>query len=217
MPTKVHYTPHPPYTRRPKGMFTRNRHKVAKICRRIINSQAEHKFLDVTNDPSPTHPTSGGVIIELNNVPQGDTMSSRDGAQIRCTGGYFGVTILPHASSTYPTICTFWIIQDRAPTGTPSCATVLQADSRTLWQPLMPLLYTSRQRFKVLKHFHMQVTLTDQHPIVRQMHYRIKGPTIWDVSNAAIMKGAIYLVYTSNDDTHTPEVMYYSRITYTDL
>lgn len=53
--------------------------KIATVpqVKRLINAQAEHKFLDTLVNQSVD---SAGVIWQLSAVPQGDTASSRDGA-----------------------------------------------------------------------------------------------------------------------------------------
>lgn len=157
--------------------------------------------------------SSTGVVNNLTNIGQGDSVSTRTGNSI-FVRSIFGRIAISHnnaSNNTFHRIILFIDTQNVSDTS-PAVTDVLQASGITA-----PLNRETVGRFKILMDRYFATNTVDTSSKVikinKQMrhHVRFNGATSND-----IQKGGIYILMLSSEPTNTPSYTYTLRTSYHD-
>jgi len=187
-----------------------------------MNGIMEKKHWDWQNDntginPPPWAPTSGGLVWSMiQRLPIGDTSVTRDGNQVFMRSLDFGVHGEVNAAATRPTyLCGKVILFHNDTLHSTTADHILETISQTVYQPLVPINFENKTRFKILKQFRLYMDTTHYTACCKLFHVKLNTKAIWDTATNMIKGEVILLLYT-NDDANPPDVYVHSRITFND-
>lgn len=184
---------------------------VQRINRRVnkLLRGVEKKFHDVQPiSQTPTNTT--GVVLNITDLDEGDTSSTRTGEKVTCKSLYFKGEIAKHASATSTKVRIFLARQKN--NQVPAINGILQ--SGTINAP-----YNVEFK-KLVEVFNDRTFIVDATTPKIQYNYMIPKEFQISFSGAAgtdLGSNSVYLCMISSEATNTPTVSGYSRMLYTDL
>ncbi len=189
---------------------------VAYSIKKLMN--VEFKFHDVqlmaqaiTNTP---------IITQLTNIPQGDTDTSRDGAQVKLTRHLLRYTISSNALATDGHIVRCMIIHDKQTNGAIYSDSDLLQDVSNLNNLTSPLNLDNKYRFRVLyDKVHTLVTTASNGQIYKayindmdlRLRFESSTPSIADLNSSSLS----FIMMASNPN-NSPSITLFSRVRYVD-
>ncbi len=184
-------------------------YKLATAIASTINT--EYKFFDIENNANPT---TTGSLQYLNLVDQGDTSITRDGATARMKSLAMKWRAVQHASATNTFLRVLLFIETQPSGVTAGIADILQSVST-----LSPREMLTRGNFIILKDWHVSLDSTADTSAYKEFYREIDLKTLWDGTGAGIAdleRGAIGVVFLSNEATNAPGVDFFSRVRFVD-
>lgn len=179
-----------------------------------VKSLINVEFKHVDTAPNAWTVASGGVVLAMNAIAEGDASNERDGLSVRNKSLYLRATISEHASAQ-KTLIRMMIVKDQQPNGTtPAITDILEAAD---WRALMNNINTRRFKVLVAKDYALSNNGNGivQDNIYKELNFHTKylgsGGAATDIGY-----NGIYLVALSNQPTYTPTIDYSARIRYID-
>lgn len=187
---------------------------VAYGIKKLMN--VEFKFHDVQN--TVTAITRTPNIIQLTNIPQGDTSESRDGAQIKITRLTIKYIISGSPSSVF-TWVRVMLVHDKQTNQAIYTDSDLLQDVSAFDSLVSANNLDNKYRFRVLYNkvhrFSNVGNNSSYSEIMKDLDMRIRfdnsTSTIADLTSSSLS-----LVFISNEDTNSPLLTLFSRIRYVD-
>ncbi len=189
--------------------------KIAQSMKRIIN--VEIKNFDVSQ--SSTAITVTPVIVQLTNIAQGDTTSTRDGAQLRTVSLSFNYTLVQNASASISSV-RLMLVHDR------QTNQAIYAIGDLLDVVTIPSIFVSPRNLDNLKRFHV---LYDVHHLLqensnnagfnRKKHFKKNMIVRYDASTPSIADltyNSLSLVLVGSEATNTPAITFITRLRFVD-
>lgn len=187
--------------------------------KRVIN--VEYKFFDVTGNGT-TIPDGVGTIVQLSNIPQGDTDITRDGAQVKLMSIDFKAILTVNTSDANTgTACTVALIVDKQTNGAIYATGDLLASTANVLSIVSSNNLDNKYRFKVLKRWivkmdnlaNPKVILKYHHKFHNKMKLRFESstPSIADLNSRSLS-----LLFISNQATNVPQITFFNRLRYVD-
>lgn len=180
---------------------------VAKTVAGLIN--VEFKVKNTTN-PAYT-PDSSGQVVQLTDIDQGDSSSTRDGGQVKLKSIEAKWHILKHASATYTMVRLIWFIDLIGTNADPPTVDELLSASNTY----TPRNLNNKHRFLILKDY--RVALGDVTVKVGEWFKKVNAIATYSTSNGTDYTGnQIWLAMLSSEATNTPTIAMYNRVRFLD-
>ncbi len=187
---------------------------VAYGVKKLLN--VEYKFHDVQLTTSAITPT--GTIVQLTNIPQGDTDISRDGAQVKLTSTVSKFFIASN-SSAFQTNIRVMLVLDKQTNGAIYTMLDLLKDTDGNDIIVSQLNLDNQYRFRVLYDKVISLSnvgITSAHRAIHKklqhkLRFESSTPSIADLNSKSFS-----LVFISNQTTNSPLVTLFSRIKYLD-
>ncbi len=193
-------------------------HQVYKL-KRLIN--VEQKFFDVTS-ASTLIPDGVGTIIQLTNIPQGDTDETRDGAQVKLTSWSFKAVC-----SVDPTIAangvflTVMLVEDKQTNQAIYTTATLMASTANVLGVVSALNLDNKFRFKVHKRWIFQLNTSSGPRKVLKFYKKFNNKMFLRFDNstpaiADLTTKSLSLLVISNIATTEPQITFFNRLRYVD-
>lgn len=180
--------------------------RIALATKALLN--VEHKFQDksVTSNPD-----NSGSTAKLFDPAQGTSVSNRGGDSVKLANLTFRAIMNKSGSATNTNLRVIVFRGNRENGTTPSVSALLQTTS-----VISPKNHDNRFDTKIL--FDRVFQMNDGATTMRQLNLNIKLGTHVNFSSGttSIEDGGIYILLLSDQSTNTPQIKYYSRITYVD-
>ncbi len=187
---------------------------MVKSVKRLINVEIKNFDVQLTSQDIDIVP----VITQLSNIPQGDTTSTRDGAQCKMVGLELSFRIVQAAAASI-TSCRIMLVLDKQTNQAIYVANDLLADVTISDGIISPRNLDNSRRFTVL----YDRTFTMQDGGVRSfvvkkyfkkdvlLRYDGSTPSIADLT-----QNSMSLLTTSSEGTNVPTFTLFSRLRYVD-
>lgn len=183
-----------PYRKRPNRTY-----KVAKrAAKRVINSMAEKKF--IRQNVSGSIPNSGYFYPIFDGLPQGTTVNTRTGSEIRAKHWYFKGYIDFSPTTTTTTVRVIMVTAKNE--GDPVSLSDMPAGSSAPYFPLMTNIV------KVMKDFTISYTPgvnTARRSFGLKLKYPLGKRIRYDNNSSSVAQGQVFLYLVS--DKITPDGM----------
>ncbi len=187
---------------------------MAKYLKSVVN--VEYKNFDVTTLSQVVGVTP--IIVQLTNIPQGDTTNTRDGASVKIVSLRLAYTITTHASAPQ-TIARIMIVCDKQTNQAIYTAADLFQDPDTGENIISPRNLDNSRRFRVLYdklHSYSNVgRVGDYHQVNKKLQLKIRydgsTPSIADLTQTSLS-----LVMICNQASNTCLVSHNTRLRYVD-
>ncbi len=163
-------------------------------------------------------PDGVGTIFQLTNIPQGDTGTSRDGANVKITSIYIkGIMIL--SSSANSTVYRIMLVEDKQTNQAIYSTADLLADTGNVNSLVAPLNLDNQFRFNVL---YDQLSVVDDgakkslpfkifKTVNKRLRFDASTPGIGDLRSSSYS-----LLMISSEPTNTPSMRFFSRFRFVD-
>ncbi len=182
--------------------------------KKLLN--VEYKFHDkqITATAIPSAPS----IIQMTNIAQGDTASTRDGASIKWTKLSVRATVKIHASAV-STQVRLILVLDRQTNGAIYAASDFLQDTTINDNIISMYNLDNKFRFRALKD--VVIDLEDNGTQSRQINWTIPMSTKCRFSGTAgditdLSSYSLSLINISSEATNTPTLTFVSRLRYID-
>lgn len=197
------------------GRLDRKAYKMAKKALRFLNVEFKHHDVKATIQAISDTP----LIVELTNISQGDTDTTRVGAQIKLSQLNIKLDAIINSSAS-PTFLRVMLIKDKQTNQLPYAASDLLEDISISDSIVSPLNLHNKFRFRVLydrvytlsaaggeplRYFQINKILNDK------IRYDASSGTIGDLTSTSYS-----LLLVSNQPVNTPAVTFFSRVRYVD-
>ncbi len=193
-------------------------HQVFKL-KRLIN--VEQKFFDVTS-ASTAIPDGVGTIVQLTNIPQGDTDETRDGAQVKLTSWSFKAIVTVNASEAVTgASVTVLLVEDKQTNQAIYTTATLMANTGNVLGVVSSLNLDNKFRFKVHKRWIFQVNTSSGPKRILKFYKKFNNKMFlrFDASTPAIADlttKSLSLLVISNQATNEPIITFFNRLRYID-
>lgn len=190
---------------------------VAYGIKRLMN--VEVKFFDVSG-VAVAIPDGVGTIVQLTNIPQGDTDITRDGAQVKLMSIDFKAFINMSASATASTV-TIMLIVDKQTNQAIYTTTALLHTVTNALSVVSPLNLDNKFRFRVLKRWIFDINNDGRNKKVLKWHHKFGNnmKIRFDNSTSAIedlTSKSLSLLFISTEGTNEPTIHFFNRLRFVD-
>lgn len=182
-----------------------------RLARKLANAvNIEYKFSDTTANASPDQ---SGILYTLNDMAQGDSDSTRDGDSVKIQNLVIRGSMNKGASATN-SWCRMLIFWDKDNLVT-AATDILENYMGSATAPFAPKNHDRRFQTRVL---YDKVFSLDASNSARNFEQVIKidQHTNYNEGTTTIYRGALKLLFISNESVNYPFVQYIARISYTD-
>ncbi len=192
---------------------------VAKQVKKLVN--VEYKFFDIISTGTVI-PNGVGTIVQLSNIPQGDTDITRDGAQVKLTTMDFTANIIVNTSAANTgSLITVMLVEDRQTNEAIYATADLLENVVDGLSPLSALNLDNKYRFKVMKRWIFQLNTASNPRKVIKCHYKFPNNMKLRFDNststiADLTSRSLSLLFISNEATNEPSIVFFNRIRYID-
>lgn len=186
--------------------------KDVALLKSLINT--ETKYIDTT---ASLNITSGGVVVPLNLVAQGDSATTREGNSVKNHSLAVRYTAYWNTASAIPfQWCRFIVVHDLQCNGVlPNINTILQTVNYQ-----SPKNDAGRQRYKTLSDKTYSLSQQGQPNIDEELYMKLGDHTNYGLGNAGtiadISTGAYYLVMIADVAANGPGAAWYTRMRFID-
>ncbi len=193
-------------------------HQVYKL-KRLIN--VEQKFFDVTS--AATNIVDGiGTIVQLTNIPQGDTDETRDGAQVKLSSWSFKAFIT--VSPSIPVdgnVVTVLLVEDKQTNQAIYTTATLLQNTGNILSPISSLNLDNKFRFKVHKRWIFQINSSSGPRKILKFYKKFNNKMFlrFDASTPAIADlttKSLSLLFIGTAATNVPQITFFNRLRYID-
>lgn len=187
--------------------------------KRMIN--VEQKFFDVTS-ASTAIPDGVGTIIQLTNIPQGDTDETRDGAQVKLMSWSFKAIITVDVlTAVNGNTITVMLVEDKQTNQAIYTTATLMASTANQLGVISSLNLDNKFRFKIHKRWIVQVNTSSGPRRVLKFYKKFGNSTFlrFDASTPAIAdltSRSLSLLVISDATTNEPAISFFNRLRYVD-
>lgn len=186
---------------------------IASHLKRLVNVEIKNHDVKQTGITVTTTP----VIIQLSNIPQGDTTVTRDGSQCKVLSLEFTANVNRHASGTV-TLIRLILVCDKQTNQAVYLHSDLLADVTVGDNILSPFNLDNKFRFQVLMDvtFNLSTSVTAK-KIKRSI--RMSKILRFDANTSAIAdltSNSLSLVQITNETTNQPAIHMFSRLRFVD-
>ncbi len=204
------------YKRRKRPVFGRLDKAAYHMAKKAIGMlNVEYKFHDV--DSTSQTVSSAATIVQLTNIPQGDTDITRDGAQVKLTRLNIKYLLTDNGAAT-PSIRVM-LIHDKQTNGAIYAIGDLLANTAIFDSIISPNNLDNKYRFRVL--YNKVITFSDSgnqnayREIFKDLDIRLRfngsTPSIADLNSDSLS-----LVFVSTQTTNLPILHLFARLRYVD-
>ncbi len=193
--------------------------KKALAIARSVKSLMNVEFKNHDVDHSATAIADGvGNIVQLTNIPQGDTTITRDGSNCKITSVYINLLLRINASATNTNVRVS-LVHDKQTNQAIYATADLLSNVNNVNSIVSPLNLDNQYRFHILYNKVFKITDSGQQTAVvkiykkMQMKLRFDGNT---PSIADLRSGSLSLLLISNEATNTPTFTGSCRIRFVD-
>ncbi len=186
---------------------------VAYGIKKLMN--VEFKFHDVQ---TTTTLNDAPAIIQLTNIPQGDTDQSRDGAQVKLTRLSIKYTIAMNASANASHVRVM-LVHDKQTNQAIYAATDLLSDVTVNDSIVSQLNLDNKYRFHVLYNRVHNFSVTGKQLTYQEVNKEIDMRLRFDNSTPSIAdltSSSLSLLFVSNEPTNQPSLTLFARLRYVD-
>ncbi len=187
---------------------------IARGVKRLINVEIKNFDVQQTN----TAITDTPVIIQLTNIPQGDTTITRDGAQCKVLALELSIFLTRHTSSENTTV-RLMLVCDKQTNQAIYLNSDLLEDVTVIDNLVSPLNLDNKFRFTVLWDRLFHVTAGSGSSKSFKKIFRMSKIIRFDgntPSIADLTSSSLSLVQMANEVTNDPSITMFSRIRYVD-
>jgi len=141
-----------------------------------------------------------GTVVPITNVAQGDTVSSRDGNQIKAHSFDIRISVVPDAANARTQLVRFLVVQDLQQIlgSNPTPSDILAVVTGDVTEA--PYKISSLGRFRILADERLHLATT--HSLTTRIRQRCETIVRYSSSSASdISKNGLYLLYFSNFNT----------------
>ncbi len=187
---------------------------IAKHLKRLVNVEIKNFDVQQTNTTIAGSP----VIIQLSNIPQGDTTITRDGAQCKVLALELSIFLTRHSSSTNSTV-RLMLVCDKQTNQAIYVNSDLLEDVTIIDGLVTRYNLDNKFRFSVIwdRLFHINEGSSSSKSFKKTFRMnkilRFDGNT---PSIADLTSNSLSLVQVSNEATNTPSITMFSRLRYVD-
>ncbi len=188
---------------------------MAASLKRLINVEVKNFDVQQTN----VTVANSVQIIQLSNIPQGDTTITRDGAQLKMIGYQFNYSITQSSNATSATHFRIMLVLDKQTNQAIYASTDLFEDASGSDAIVSPRNLDNKRRFQVLyDRVHTFSAsgsngVTSKKYISKDILFRYDAST---PSIADLTQNSLSLVQFSTEDTNTPTITFFGRMRYVD-
>jgi hypothetical protein len=195
--------------RRRNNIFYRRGLKKAIRLAGYLN--VEFKHFDVFDSANVT---DGLTIVQLSNIAQGDTVSTRDGDSCKVTNMLLSITSKIHASATNSFVRVMLVRDNQTNGAIFTTANLLEGD-----EYLSPANPSNKDRFTIYYDKLFALSNTGEGCVKDNMNKEVSFHIQFGAATAAItsLRGkSLALCFISDESTNYPTIDYRSRLTYVD-
>ncbi len=185
----------------------------------LIN--VEQKFFDISSS-STSIPDGIGIIVQLTNIPQGDTDVTRDGAQIKLMSWNFKAIVSVNTSvANTGSSVTIMLVEDKQTNQAIYTTASLMQSTGNVLGVVSSLNLDNKFRFKVHKRWILNLNNASGSRRVLRF-YKKFGNNMklrFDASTSAIAdltSKSLSLLMISNEATNEPAITFFNRLRYVD-
>ncbi len=193
--------------------------QIALMTKRLLN--VEFKFFDIIG-ANLAVPDGVGTIVQLTNIPQGDTDVTRDGAQVKLMSINFKAVIRVNTSvANTGSSVTVMLIEDRQTNGAIYITADLLASVENSVSVVSSLNLDNKFRFRVLKRWIFMISKEGANRRILKWHHKFgdkmkiryenSTPSIADLNSRSLS-----LLFISNESTNEPAITFFNRLRYID-
>lgn len=187
---------------------------LAMGLKRLVNVEIKNFDVQQTNIAITDTP----VIIQLSNIPQGDTTNQRDGSQCKVLSLELSIFLTRHASASNTTI-RLMLVCDKQTNQAIYLNSDLLDDTTILDNIVSPYNLDNKYRFTVLwdRIFHVTAgsgsskSFKKSFRMSKILRFDGNTPSIADLTSSSLS-----LVQVSNENTNDPAITMFSRLRYVD-
>lgn len=180
--------------------------------KRMVNVEyKQHVVNSPTNAVSDTEATA----LDLAVIPIGDTQSTRDGTSIKPINLVMRMITTQHASATNTQVRVVIFRSKAENDNTPTTTSVFG----TATFLVLPKVQDRRFNTKILYDRYISLSSAGKSNDIRTIILKLHGHINFDNEDTTgddKEAGGLYMCLVSNEATNTPNVQYYSRLTFTD-
>lgn len=192
------------------GKYLYNAARISYKLARLAN--VEKKYIDATSTSTAVSTT--GTIVSLSDIPQGDTVNHRHGDSVKPQGLTIRLKAVANSSavSTQLRVVIFRMKHENGTT--PTIANLFDGTSSLYY--LAPKAWDNRFHSKILYDRVLNLSDDRSQGAFRKIYLKLTGHINWQAGTTTGEDGELYMALVSNETTNTPNVAYYSRLTFTD-
>lgn len=204
-----------PYFGKVDRFVGKSAYHLGKKALSMLNVEYKCFEVQLTNNPI----TDTGVISQCTNIPQGDTVQSRDGNQLKITQMIFNYMITSNVSSVSSAVRVM-IVHDKQTNGAIWTPADLFADASVFDVQVSPLNIDNNHRFRILYNKLHVIPFGSARSAVNRrfikkmalkLRFKSSTPSIADLTQDSL---SVFMV--SNEATNTPTVTFNMRLRYVD-
>ncbi len=189
---------------------------IASNLKRLVNVEVKNFDVQQTNVAVAVTP----VIVQLSNIPQGDTTISRDGAQCKVLSIELNIVVFRELTTSVISQMRLLLVCDKQTNQAIYVDTDLLEDVTVNDSMVSPLNLDNKFRFNILwdKTFALPEGGSNSVQVIRKIFrmnkiLRFDGNT---PSIADLTSNSFSLIQMSNEATNTPRITMFSRLRYVD-
>ncbi len=208
------------YYKKRKGniFYRRASNKGVRLARKALSMlNVEYKFHDVQLNTSVI--TDAPIITQLSNIGQGDTQSTRDGAQVKAVRLNIKYILKGHVSATRTQV-RIMIVHDKQTNQAIYTAANLLEDSSIVDNFTSMLNLDNKYRFRVLyDKVHVLNSSGGNRSIFKSISKHLSLKLRYDAAAGDITdltSSSLSIVMFANEPTNTPTVTMFSRLRFID-
>ncbi len=187
---------------------------MASHLKRLVNVEIKNFDVQQTAVAITTTP----VIVQLSNIPQGDTNITRDGAQCKVLSLELGLQLTPHVNGAITGV-RILVVCDKQTNGSIYTNSDLLADVTVNDNMASPYNLDNKFRFQILwdKRFNLatnnrsNASFTKRFKMSKVLRFDGSTPSIADLTSMSLS-----LVQFTNEPTNTPLITMFSRLHFVD-
>lgn len=188
--------------------------RLAKHVKSLLNVELKNHDVLQTN----VNVTNTPVIVQLTNVPQGDSTNQRDGAQYKATQLEIRFVVLLNGSATRSSFRFMVICDKQTNQAIYTPADVLENVASTM-MIFSPINLDNKRRFQIIDDFTVHVGEGEGRIKHFKKFYSLNKIIRYDASTSAIAdltQSSLSLMMVSSEVTNGPQIHSFSRLRFID-
>lgn len=188
---------------------------IALLLKRLVN--VEIKNFDVVHATAAV-PDGVGLIVQLTNIPQGDTTITRDGSNLKILSIYVNILIRINGSAANSNIRVA-LVQDTQTNQAIYTTADILSDVTNIESVVSPLNLDNQFRFRILHNKVYNISDSANKTAVCKIYKKLNMRLRYDASTSAIAdltSNSLSLLLISNEATNEPTFTGVTRLRFVD-